>query len=40
MQVLCDAFGARMRPNCEGTSRDTLRELAATGLGITFVPTL
>ncbi len=32
--------GARLRHEYEGTSLDTLREMVATGLGITFLPEL
>jgi LysR family hydrogen peroxide-inducible transcriptional activator len=32
--------GARLRHDYEGTSLDTLREMVATGLGITFLPEL
>lgn len=38
--ALCDDFGARLRFEYEGTSLDTLHEMVATGLGITFLPGL
>ena len=37
---LCEEFGARLRNDYEGTSLDTLREMVAMGLGITFLPGL
>jgi len=37
---LCEEFGARLRHDYEGTSLDTLREMVAMGLGITFLPGL
>jgi LysR family hydrogen peroxide-inducible transcriptional activator len=37
---LCDEFGARLRLDYEGTSLDTLHEMVAMGLGITFLPAL
>lgn len=37
---LCDAVGARLRLDYEGTSLDTLREMVAMGLGITVLPGL
>lgn len=37
---LCAQTGARLRLDYEGTSLDTLREMVATGLGITFLPGL
>lgn len=37
---LCEEFGARLRFDYEGTSLDTLREMVAMGLGITFLPGL
>lgn len=37
---LCEAYGARMRYDYEGTSLDTLREMVAMGLGATFLPGL
>ncbi|MEM6461210.1 MAG: LysR substrate-binding domain-containing protein [Pseudomonadota bacterium] len=38
--ALCDVFGAQLRFDYEGTSLDTLREMVAMGLGITFLPGL
>ncbi len=38
--ALCEEFGARLRYDYEGTSLDTLREMVAMGLGITFLPGL
>lgn len=38
--ALCDEFGARLRSDYEGTSLDTLHEMVAMGLGITFLPGL
>ena len=40
VHALCDDFGARLRFDYEGTSLDTLREMVAMGLGITFLPGL
>lgn len=37
---ICVEVGARIRYDYEGTSLDTLREMVATGLGITFLPAL
>jgi len=37
---LCEELGARLRRDYEGTSLDTLREMVAMGLGITFLPGL
>lgn len=37
---LCEEFGARLRLDYEGTSLDTLREMVAMGLGVTFLPSL
>ena len=39
-EALCEELGARLRMDYEGTSLDTLREMVATGLGITFLPAL
>lgn len=36
----CADFGARLRIDYEGTSLDTLREMVAMGLGVTFLPGL
>ena len=38
--ALCEEFGANLRLDYEGTSLDTLREMVAMGLGITFLPGL
>lgn len=38
--ALCEECGARLRLDYEGTSLDTLREMVATGLGVTFLPGL
>lgn len=38
--ALCEACGARVRLDYEGTSLDTLREMVATGLGVSFFPGL
>lgn len=40
VQALCDEFGARMLHDYEGTSLNTLHQMAATGLGFTFLPGL
>lgn len=40
VQTLCAELGANLRFDYEGTSLDMLREMVATGLGITFVPGL
>jgi LysR family transcriptional regulator, hydrogen peroxide-inducible genes activator len=37
---LCESYGARLRYDYEGTSLDTLREMVAMGLGVTFLPGL
>jgi LysR family hydrogen peroxide-inducible transcriptional activator len=37
---LCEDFGAVLRTDYEGTSLDTLREMVAMGMGITFLPGL
>jgi LysR family hydrogen peroxide-inducible transcriptional activator len=37
---LCEEVGARVRYDYEGTSLDTLREMVATGLGLSFLPGL
>lgn len=37
---LCEELGALMRRDYEGTSLDMLREMAITGLGVTFMPGL
>ena len=38
--ALCDELGANLRLDYEGTSLDTLHEMVAMGLGITFLPAL
>lgn len=38
--ALCEDFGAVLRTDYEGTSLDTLREMVAMGLGVTFLPGL
>jgi LysR family hydrogen peroxide-inducible transcriptional activator len=38
--ALCDELGANIRFDYEGTSLDTLHEMVAMGLGITFLPAL
>lgn len=40
VKALCAETGARLRLDYEGTSLDTLREMTATGLGVTFLPGL
>jgi LysR family hydrogen peroxide-inducible transcriptional activator len=40
VQTLCEELGANLRLDYEGTSLDMLREMVATGLGITFLPDL
>lgn len=37
---LCAEVGARIRPDFEGTSLDTLRQMAAMGAGLCFLPAL
>lgn len=37
---LCEEYGANLRLDYEGTSLDTLREMVAMGLGVTFLPDL
>lgn len=37
---LCQQFGAKVRYDYEGTSLDTLREMVAMGMGVTFLPGL
>lgn len=37
---LCEEFGAKVRFDYEGTSLETLREMVAMGLGVTFLPGL
>lgn len=38
--ALCREMGARMRADYEGTSLDALRQMAAMGLGMAFLPAL
>lgn len=38
VHTLANEFGASIRPEFEGTSLDTLREMAIMGLGMTFLP--
>ena len=38
--AFCQNHGARVRFDYEGTSLDTLREMVAMGLGVTFLPAL
>jgi LysR family hydrogen peroxide-inducible transcriptional activator len=38
--ALCEEFGANIRLDYEGTSLDTLREMVAMDLGVTFLPGL
>ncbi len=40
VQTLCEELGANLRFDYEGTSLDMLREMVATGLGVTFMPDL
>ncbi|MFN3746301.1 MAG: LysR substrate-binding domain-containing protein [Hyphomicrobiaceae bacterium] len=40
VNALCEGLGARLRLDYEGTSLDTLREMVAMGLGVTFLPGL
>ncbi|MGD1933606.1 MAG: hydrogen peroxide-inducible genes activator [Candidatus Phaeomarinobacter sp.] len=37
---LCEDLGARLLPDYEGTSLDTLRQMTAMGAGLTFLPAL
>ncbi|MCB1520026.1 MAG: LysR family transcriptional regulator [Hyphomicrobiaceae bacterium] len=37
---ICEDFGADLRSDYEGTSLDTLREMVAMGMGVTFLPGL
>ncbi|MEM7543041.1 MAG: hydrogen peroxide-inducible genes activator [Pseudomonadota bacterium] len=37
---LCERLGARMRRDYEGTSLDTLRQMAVMGMGVAFLPAL
>ncbi|MDF1733111.1 MAG: hydrogen peroxide-inducible genes activator [Minwuia sp.] len=38
VEQLCAEFGARLRFDFEGTSLDTLRQMVALGMGISFLP--
>ena len=40
VQLICDEFGARLLQDFEGTSLNTLHQMVATGLGLTFLPGL
>jgi LysR family transcriptional regulator, hydrogen peroxide-inducible genes activator len=40
VQAICDDFGARLLHDYEGTSLNTLHQMVATGLGLTFLPGL
>ena len=40
VEQLCAEFGARLRFDFEGTSLDTLRQMVALGMGISFLPGL
>ena len=40
VQLICEAYGALMLRDFEGTSLNTLHQMAATGLGLTFLPGL
>jgi len=40
VQLICDEFGARVLHDFEGTSLNTLHQMAATGLGLAFLPGL
>ena len=40
VQLICDEFGARLLHDFEGTSLNTLHQMVATGLGLTFLPGL
>ena len=40
VNAFCDGLGARLRLDYEGTSLDTLREMVAMRLGVTFLPGL
>lgn len=37
---LCEAFGARLRTDYEGTSLDAIRQMAGMGMGLAFLPAL
>lgn len=40
VEAICDEFGARLLFDYEGTSLDTLRQMVAMGMGISFLPDL
>lgn len=40
VQRICDDYGAEISQDYEGTSLDTLRQMVATGMGITMLPAL
>ncbi len=40
VEAICDEFGARLLFDYEGTSLDTLRQMIAMGMGISFLPGL
>lgn len=40
VNAFCEGLNARLRPDYEGTSLDTLREMVAMGLGVTLLPGL
>ena len=40
VQALCEAFGATLISDYEGTSLDTLRQMVGMGMGISFFPVL
>ncbi|MDF1719332.1 MAG: hydrogen peroxide-inducible genes activator [Minwuia sp.] len=40
VEQLCSEFGARLQFDFEGTSLDTLRQMVALGMGISFLPGL
>lgn len=40
VQLICDEFGACLLHDFEGTSLNTLHQMVATGLGLTFLPGL
>ncbi len=40
VRALCDLYGARLALDYEGTSLDTLRQMVAMGMGLSFLPAL
>lgn len=40
VEELCEAFGARLSLDYEGTSLDTIRQMIGMGMGISFLPSL